>query len=231
MAPLYAPWQRKSAGHERWAGMLDGLTRRSGEAGRRGGAHGLAIRKESASSNCAPWSWRAAVAARGSKPMSTSLATCASIWAPGGACEGRYPQAPIRRCWASGTSAVLGLLGLLVVVWLWVHVLGGAAARQHQVSRVSSQRVRRLRVSQEFAAAADSAVSLVVSDPNRLCAVFSLAGHRPQSGDGVIAEVALPRWRYVAGRGLHGRPSVRYRTCRLGAPDAVLRTARAGAPS
>jgi hypothetical protein len=63
------------------------------------------------------------------------------------------------------------------------------------------------------------------------CGVFSLAGHRPESGDGVIAEVALPRWRYVAGRGLHGRPSVRYRTCRLGAPDAVPRTARAGAPS
>jgi len=58
-----------------------------------------------------------------------------------------------------------------------------------------------------------------------------LAGHRPQSGDGVIAEVALPRWRYVAGRGLHGRPSVRYRTCRLGAPDAVPRAAKAGAPS
>jgi hypothetical protein len=47
----------------------------------------------------------------------------------------------------------------------------------------------------------------------------------------VIAEVALPRWRYVAGRGLHGRPSVRYRTCRLGAPDAVPRAAKAGAPS
>jgi hypothetical protein len=31
-----------------------------------------------------------------------------------------------------------------------------------------------------------------------------------QGGDGVIviAEVALPRWRYVAGCGLHGRPSV-----------------------
>ena len=58
-----------------------------------------------------------------------------------------------------------------------------------------------------------------------------MAGHRPQSGDGVIAEVALPRWRYVAGRGLHGRPSVRYRTCRLGAPDAVPRAAKAGAPS
>jgi hypothetical protein len=90
-------------------------------------------------------------------------------------------------------------------------------------------------VAQEFAAAADSAVSLslslLVSDPNRLCGVFSLARHRPQSGDGVIAEVALPRWRCVAGRGLHGRPSVRYRTCRLGAPDAVLRTAWAGAPS
>ena len=71
----------------------------------------------------------------------------------------------------------------------------------------------------------------MVSDANRLCGVFSLASHRPQSGDGVIAEVALPRWRYVAGRGLHGRPSVRYRTCRLGAPDAVPRTARAGAPS
>ena len=74
-------------------------------------------------------------------------------------------------------------------------------------------------------------MSLLVADPNRLCGVFSLAGHRPQSGDGVIAEVALPRWRYVAGRGLHGRPSVRYRTCRLGAPDAVPRAARAGAPS
>jgi hypothetical protein len=72
-------------------------------------------------------------------------------------------------------------------------------------------------------------VRLLFSDPNRLCGVFSLAGHRPQSGDGVIAEVALPRWRYVSGRGLHGRPSVRYRTCRLGAPDAVPRTARAGA--
>ena len=47
----------------------------------------------------------------------------------------------------------------------------------------------------------------------------------------MIAEVALPRWRYVAGRGLHGRPSVRYRTCRLGAPDAVPRAVRAGAPS
>jgi hypothetical protein len=60
-----------------------------------------------------------------------------------------------------------------------------------------------------------------------------LAGHRPQSGAGVIviAEVALPRWRYVAGRGLHGRPSVSCRTCRLGAPDAVPRAARAGAPS
>jgi hypothetical protein len=86
-------------------------------------------------------------------------------------------------------------------------------------------------VSQEFAAAADSAVRLLFADPNRLCGVFSLAGHRPQSGDGVIAEVALPRWRYVAGRGLHGRPSVRYRTCRLGAPDAVPRAAKAGAPS
>jgi hypothetical protein len=59
----------------------------------------------------------------------------------------------------------------------------------------------------------------------RLCGVFSLAGHRPQSDDGVIAEVALPRWRYVAVRGLHGRPSVRYRTCRLGAPEAVPRVA------
>ena len=58
-----------------------------------------------------------------------------------------------------------------------------------------------------------------------------MAGHRPHSGDGVIAEVALPRWRYVAGRGLHGRPSVRYHTCRLGAPDAVPRAAKAGAPS
>jgi hypothetical protein len=88
-----------------------------------------------------------------------------------------------------------------------------------------------IRGAQEFAAAADSAVRLLVSDPNRLCGVFSLAGHHPQSGDGVIAEVALPRWRYVAGHGLHGRPSVRYRTYRLGAPDAVPRAARAGAPS
>ena len=31
-----------------------------------------------------------------------------------------------------------------------------------------------------------------------------MAGHRPQSRDGVIAEVGLPCWRYVAGRGLHG---------------------------
>ena len=53
-----------------------------------------------------------------------------------------------------------------------------------------------------------------------------MAGHRPQSGDGVIAEVALPRWRYVAGRGLHGRPSVRHHSCRLGAPDAVPRRPR-----
>ena len=76
--------------------------------------------------------------------------------------------------------------------------------------------------------ACQSAVDRLISS---LCGVFSLAGHRPQSGDGVIAEVALPRWRYVAGRGLHGRPSVRYRTCRLGAPDVVPQAVRAGAPS
>jgi hypothetical protein len=73
-------------------------------------------------------------------------------------------------------------------------------------------------------ATADSAVGMPNANPNWIADQFGSAGFSrwwatvPTAATVVIAEVALPHWRYVAGRGLRGRPSVRYRASGAGPP-------------